>query len=205
MKRFIFKFLLVILLLCGLFYVDSYRPFVAVSICLFISLMALPFLAVIEDRGAKMWLIFIIFWFASGLYIFRGYQTKPLDKDRVALVPPFYPIFGEVIAVGEKVDTLQLSDGFISDEGKISTEKTTVYVLHLDSTSSLLFSSIKIILDRGRYLLFEPRYFRFGWIDTVSYLDENGHRRYIDLLGHDITVPGYAPTMNIIPPMPDYN
>lgn len=205
MKRLIFRLLLIILFLCGLFYFDSYHPFVVVSICLLISLMVLPFLAMFEDRRANIWMIFIIFWFVSGFYIFRGYQIEPWEKDRVALVPPFYPIFGEVIAVGEKVDTLQnLSEGFISDEGKISTGKTTVYVLHLDSTSSLLFSSTQIILERGRHLLFEPRYFRFGWIDTVSYLDENDNRRYIDLLGHDITISGYAPTMNIIPPTPDY-
>jgi len=205
MKRFIFKLLLVILLLCGLFYIDSYHPFVVVLICLIISLITMPFLATRDEWESDTWLVCISLWVASGFYLYRGYQTIPWEKDRVALVPPFYPIFGEVIAVGERVDTIDnVPKCFISDDGDISTVQETVFLLHLDSTSSLLFNSCNIILERGRNLLFEPRYFRYGWLLTISFLDDYNVRRYIDLLGKDITTKNYEPSMTTIPSTPDY-
>lgn len=204
MKRFFFKLLLVILLLCGLFYIDAFRPFVAVSICLFISLITIPFLVTRDEWESDTWLVCICLWVASGFYIYRGYQTVPWEKDLVALVPPFYPFFGEVIAVGEKVDTLHnVPVGFINDEGEISTEHSTIFVLHIDSTS-LLFRRTQIILKSGRNLLFEPRYFRYDWLMTLSFLDDYGNHRTIDLLGHDISVPNYEPSMTTIPSTPDY-
>lgn len=202
MKRFIFKLLLVILLLCGLFYIDAYCP-VVLPLCLLISLFAMPFLAMNDGWTANTLLVGISFWLAFFIYLYVGYHVKSCGEERVALVTPFYPI-GKVVAVGEKVDTLyHVPKSFISDEGEISTVEVNLYVFHLDSISSLLFTNHGVILQSGRHIRFEPRYYKYDWILTVSYLDDYNVRRVIDLLGHDISTPGYFPDIKTIPATPD--
>lgn len=202
MKRFLQKLLLIIVGLAVLFYIDAYFP-VVLPLCLLISALAVPFLAMNDDWTANTLLVGISFWVAFFIYLYVGYHVKSCGEDRVALVTPFYPI-GKVVAVGEKVDTLyHVPESFISDEGELSAQFTDVYVLHLDSNSSLLFSNHRVILQRGRHLRFEPRYFKYDWILTVSYLDDYNIRHVIDLLGHDISTPGYFPDIKTIPATPD--
>lgn len=204
MKRFVIKFLLIILLLCVLFYIDSYYPFVVVGICFLVFLIAFPIFA-INDDWKNILLVCISFGIAFGWYVYIGFRVEPWGDDRIALVTPFYPL-GKVIAVGEKVDTLQqLPLQFVSNEGKISVEHRTVFVLHLDSTSSLLFSSNQIILKKGRSLQLEKKFFEYDSIEVVTYFDDhNNNQKTIDLFGHDASDPKYFPNIKTIPVTPDY-
>ena len=204
MKRFIFKLLLVILLLCGLFFVDAYKPFVVVSISCLIITIAMPFMLLNDDWESNTLLVGISFWVIFVFYMNIGFRIEPWREDRVALVTPFYPL-GKVIAVGERADTLQQVPVCYNkrDNGEINLHSKDLYLLKENDAMSILFDRNCIILE-GKNIEFFEKDYGHGLIRFCSYTTPDGRHRIVDCDGTNVNDSSYKVRMIEPPADPGY-
>lgn len=199
---FLLKLFVIAIIIAVVMFLDSYLTGVAI-ICLVLGYI----FSGIRGSDGELHLATILFpvllTFAILVQGVNGFRVVPVD-GQMAIVSCFYP-FGKVIQYGESVDTLHNVAFHFSQKNNESpkVDKFDLYRLYHSDNSVTLFTKNSILL-RGQNVELVPRFYKYGWIDTVEYIDEDGNERATDLHGKDINDEGYFPQIVDISPTYDY-
>lgn len=200
--KYITHIFLAFIIIVGALYGESFCMGSAAIVAFFVLMFAyLKFEIEEVDYVSAIYLILSLILYGLSL-VSQDVGLRAIVKvEKVKIVTTYYPI-GRVLATGTQIDTLKHQPLRFEDDGHgVKIQYGDLYLLHNGDTITLLTN--QSVVARGRKLSLQQRYFRWGFITTLTYYDDNGDLKVVDIENKDIRTKDYRPQILDIQPTID--